>query len=390
MASDTTQEISPNIDDFLRYGSKIGSLKQAITNNLYGINFSGVPGGIPFNEENVGLIFFVRPQLNLSSANVRNNRKIYPLLTTNAASMQAFVRATLDPRLALGIIEEPILTQDLTNDSPKGAGNTSKAFTPLVDPENPFIPVLTNTVVSASGWPDIVQPTYTSENGVRKEQYSQADGVIDIFESYDVDVTFRNQVADPIIYMFYVWLVYQSSVVEGTMTPYLDFLKENELDYNTRIYRLVLDKSRRFVSKVFATGVSFPLTVPTSQFFDFNYNGDYYNAVKEFTIRFRCIGANFNDDILIDEFNRTVGIFNPGMRKLNNEIDKAILSAMGGSSEEAQLEAAKASGLTKVPYELRDAANFRMYPRINTETYELEWYAKTELVNTIKRIYGVS
>ena len=188
-----------------------------------------------------------------------------------------------------------------------------------MDNNNAFIPVLTNNLLSLSGWPDLVAPTFTSKSGVYNEVYSQVDGITENYESFDLEATFRNTRGDPILYMFYIWLHYSAAVFSGKLAPYLDFITENEIDYNTRIYRLVLDANKQIVKKIAASGVCYPISVPLGSFFDFNNERPFNDQNKEISIRFKTLGAVYQDDILIKEFNNTVAIFNPAMRDGNRE-----------------------------------------------------------------------
>lgn len=380
------------LDDLFRYGTRIGSLKQTLTNSLYGLNYSGVRPPIPDNKEDVGLIFITRPQLNLSTANIRNIRELYSLLTTDEKTVQRYVRCMLDPRLSRGLNADPNKFESGvtgTRTDPTGELAVETLSSPMVDEQQAFIPVLTNSITAASGWPDIVAPTFTSKQGLKKQQYSQIDGTIDIFESYDVDLSFRNQINDPIVYMMFVWISYASNLFEGKLIRYLDYIFSGTIDYNTRIYRLVLDKNRDRITKAFCSGVSFPMTVPTSQFFDYSDHTDYTTKTKEFSIRFRCLGAQFNDDIVLNEFNKAVGIFHPGLRAVNKAEDELNRNTSAVYKETGYSEDITAgSGMAKVPKDLRQYANFRMYPRINIVTYELEWWANADYVDGLKRIIG--
>ena len=205
----------------------IGSVEKAIGNNLYGFNHRQIPGMVSSNKDVYGLTFFVRPQLNLTPQNIRNIRMFYSLLTANPTSLQRFVRCTLDPRVMIG------------SESGDGILSGTGISCPLVDNNHAFIPVLTNNLNALSGWPDITAPTFTSKNGMYNEVYSQVDGITRNFESFDIDATFRNTRGDPILFMFYVWVHYTSLVYEGLLMPYIDYLLENELDYTSRIYRVL-------------------------------------------------------------------------------------------------------------------------------------------------------
>lgn len=329
------------LDDYFQ-STPIGSIERAIGNNLYGINHRQVAGMVPMNKDAYGLTFFVRPQLNLQSNNIRNNRLLYPLLTENETSLQRFARCSLDPRLLHGY---------------GGTNNSVAALKcPIVDNEQAFMPILTNNLNSISGWPDIVSPTFSSKPGLLNEVYSQVDGTTKNYEAFDITASFRNTKGDPIVYAFYIWLHYQSSVFVGDMVPYPDFITENEIDYNTRIYRLVLDSEKLYVKKIAACGAAFPMSVPTGSFFDYSSEKPYNDQNKDISVMFRCMGAIYQDDILIKEFNDTVCVFNPAMTNKRRDQD-----------------------MVQVKQNLVGYFNNRGYARINPNNYQLEWWVPRAL-----------
>ncbi len=339
------------LDDVFQ-NTAIGSVDKAIGNNLYGINHRQIPAMVSSNKDTYGLTFFVRPQLNLQTENIRNVRYFYPLLTSNPVSMQRFVRCTLDPRLQYDGIE-----------------SNPRIYTPLVDPQQAFIPILTNNLTALSGWPDLTVPTFTSEQGAYNEAYTQADGVTRNFEVFSIDATFRNTRGDPIVYLFYIWEHYQSLVFEGILMPYIDYLLENEIDYMTRIYRLTLDPTKTYVRKIGATGVCFPISNPIGSFMDFNDERVYNDQNKDITIRFQVMGVDYFDDILVYEFNETVKIFNPSMRAVEDV-------------KRVEGDITVAGDVVKVPRQLLTFFNHRGYPWINPDNYELEWWIPNLVYNT--------
>ena len=355
--------ISSSIDQMLE-NMPIGSMSKAIGNNMYGINFRQTGNPVPRSKDLYGFTFFTRPQLNLTRLNVTNYRGFYNLLTDNAISYQAFTRLMLDPRLQ----------------------HTGKLICPFVDKNNAFIPILTNNVQSLSGWPDLTVPTYTSEAGQFGEEMSFVDGVTNHYESFDLDVTFKNTKGNPLLYFFYIWIKYQTLVFEGILNPYMDMIVENEIDYNTRIYRLVMDQQKRYVTYIAATGASFPINVPTGSLFDFNVDTPYNSRQTEINIRFRSLGFIAFEDILKLEFNKTGAIFNADLRKVL-EFD------LGNGTDESKArddatKVYKIAGcnLVKLPHFLAMSmdtsvfsnsffnVNHRAYPYINLVTNELEWW----------------
>ena len=349
------EPIPKSLDEYFARSSTLGNVKREVSENFFGINNLFVETPLPRNKDYDALTFFVRPQLNLTSGNIRNNRLFYSLMTTEPMSMHRYVRCMLDPRLMYGSGKP---TADDPNKMEDGL------VCPLVDNTNPFIPIFTNTYRSISGWPDVTLPTYTSNPGLYKQQYSQADGVTLNYESFDLDVTFRNMIGDPVIYMTYIWLHYMSSVFEGRLVPYMDFITENTLDYNTRIYKMTLDFSHTYVKKIACVGAAFPISVPTGQFFDSNRDKPFNEQTDEFSIRFRCLGAIYNDDIIVENFNRTVNIFNPGMRQM--------------FEGKRNVKPKPTDPMVKIPRDKLVFYKNKGIPRINEETFELEWYIPRE------------
>lgn len=337
--SKSSSVLGSSLDDLFQ-AHPIGSIDKAIGNNLWGVNHRQIPNAVPSNRDMYGLTFFTRPQLNLQSDNLRNLRIMYPLLNSESISIHRFIRTTLDPRLMAGYIFKQV--------------NIPPTKCPLTDNKMAFIPILTNNLNNISGWPDMALTPFTSKPGLYKEAYSLVDDVVRNFQSFTLDASFRNTRGDPIVFMFYVWLNYMSAVFEGTLLPYLDFITENEIDYNTRIYRLVLDQNKEVVTKIAATGAAFPVSVPMGSFFDFNKDKPFNDQNHDITIRFQCMGVDYQDDILIKEFNQTVCIFNPAMA------DKIRESSQ--------------SSLIKVDKSLLNLFNNRGYPRINPDTRVLEWW----------------
>ena len=321
-----------------------GPVDNKIGNIFLGINHRHIPTQIPVNRDRFGLVFFTRPQLNLSKSNTRVERKFIPLLTTEAASIQRIIRLYLDPRLEY---------------------EANQLSCPFVDKNQAFMPLLTNHINTLSGWPDIVIDTYSSKPGAYRESYSFTDSISDIYSVFQLTAEFRNMLGSPIPLLFYVWLLYQSNVYMGKMIPYLDYLMNNTIDYNTRVYRLVLDKNNKYVQSIACTGASFPISNPMGKMFDFDIDKPFNLSMNEVQINLQCMGAYYNDPIIIFCFNHTVETFNASMR--DNYRDSVMM---------------------KIPYEdLVIMNNKKCYPRVNPDSYELEWWIPKGDYLTIKNNY---
>ena len=321
-------EINTTLNDIFKL-TPLGNTDSPIGTVLYGINHRQTPNPVPINKDLYGLTFITRPQLNLSTPNLRAMRELIPLLTTNLTSIPAMIRGYLDPRL--------------------------NQACPVMDNKSAFIPILTNHMLSCSGWPDPYVDVHTSKQGVFREVHSMVDSTIDRFQAYDISASFRNMPGDPITEMMRVWTIYMTEVFKGNMTPYPDFIAYNEIDYNCRIYRLVLDRSKRFVQKIGCTGASFPKNTPIGQAFDFQHDKPINPNNDQITIQFQSNGYRYQDTMVTYDFNTIVGIFNPDMKESNYQTNMVKL----------------------LPSELQ-IFNNRGYPRINEDTMELCWYVSVQ------------
>jgi hypothetical protein len=337
------------LDNFLGANTGLGNPSTVYTDMLTKNNLG--PRGAKLGEELVedckSLIFMVRPQFCLLSRHCVQDRKMSELLDKTEESINRFVRMTLDPRL--GAIGE----------------NGKLLSSKLIDNNNAFIPLVSNSFVSMTGWPDSTTDLHVSEPGRMKEETMMVDGVVDFYGKFELDVEFRKVQGDPLLKLFSTWLRYPSLTYLGKMFPYLDFIRADEYDYNTRFYKLLLSKDGRYVRKIAYTGAAIPISVPDgSEFNDTGFgpeNGPTEGLGETHTIRFAAVGASYNDPLAILAFNKTVGYFSPEMEKVNK--------GEGG-------------GMIKIPFSLRnELSRYPSLPRINPFTMELEHYVKESLID---------
>lgn len=332
--------------DFVSRLNGYGSLSSAQTNNLRGVNtnLNGTPA--PKNKDHFGITFFTRPDLNMSYDNLSADRMMAAILGEDMNSMARALRVLLDPR------------------GERVDDRTSN----LVDTRQAFIPVLSNNLISMSGWPDMVVDTYTSKEGAYKEAYSMVDGTSHIFNTFDITANFQNIQGDPITLLFALWIRYASLVYDGTMSPYPDNLFENRIDYQTRIYRLVLNEDWTHVQKIAACGAAFPIVSPLGAAFNYSSESQYNDENDQLSISFRCIGANYLDPILIKEFNLTVVGGNRSMSdgKRSSAMKKVSRISHNYGNDETQGDLGSS---------LFNTLSHKLYPRVDPYTLELEWWA---------------
>lgn len=334
------RDIRSDALDYATRRSGYGGLSDAFTGVYYGDNMGLAGNPIPYNTEGKGLVFFVRPRMNLSYENLSLDRKMATLAINDPHTIQSAIRAYLDP---VG-----------DADRRKKSDNASSA---LVDPYCAFIPLLSNLLLSLNGWPDKTVGTFTSRPGIYRESWSMIDDISEEFGQYELNANWRNIKGNPITMLLAHWVDYASNVYVGRMDPYMTSVVENEIDYVTRIYRIVLDDTQQYVTNIMSTGYSYPVASPTGASGNFNIETPFNQDVdRQVSSSFKCQGFIWNDPILIYTFNRTVGMFNPHMR-----VDKL----KGGGSLMVKLN----------PVERAIMKGFGVYPRIEPRTFRMDWYA---------------
>lgn len=313
------------------------------------------------NRDNMGYTFFTRPCLNLTYDNLGQVRRMSALSNPPPKSISAWVISTLDPWQSLGI----------------GKGNSKTSgenlITPLVNPHDPFIPILGTTLLSLSGWKDMSGNDFTSQAGINNEQWGYYDGYFNVTGSFELSASFRNIEGDPIGLLFQVWGEYMANVATyGYMMPYPSFLETNTMDYNTGIYRFIMDHDKTFIQKWTRT-LAWPTSLPYGNQFNFTSNKNFVEVNDEIPITFKCFGAEYNDPAVLHDFNTLVAQYNPGL-KITGYDEKTRSCIVAGQSE-----------WVKVSKHERVKANMLALPLINVYTNELEWWITKENYETYVR-----
>lgn len=346
----------------LKRMSGMGDGYAAMQTLFYGINHRGV--GIPItpNSDHFGLTFFTRPDLNLSYDNCDDDDRLKPyILDETGTSLKAACRAYLDPR---GQQKQVLSTRGSKEYNLGSLKNPPKSH--LVDVTNPFIPLMSNLLTSMSGWPDMVADTYTSTPGVYREEQSMVDGVSEDFSAFDISANFKNIAGDPITLLFNLWYVYYTRVYSGEMMPYPKNIIANRIDYNTKIFRLVLDPTRTYVTKM-ATTIAFPTSVSMGAAFNFDNQKPTSEENSQIAMNFKCNGVQYNSMASVFEFNRLMGVYDPAFQpSVANDYTKPLMGVARGTHR-------------KVDAPWLDYMNFKGKPIINPATMELEYYAPKEL-----------
>lgn len=317
----------------------LGSLSDAYGNMLRGINHRGLGNPINKNLDNSGIAFVVRPDLNLSYDNIAQSRTLIGLGVEDGKSptLQRALRSMLDPRASLD--------RDITS--------------PLFNHLQPFLPVLSNNMLSLNGWPDRAPEVGNSEAGYMKEQMIWLDGTYKIRGQFDLTATFRNTAGSPIMALISAWIETAIHGHDGIMTPYMDNVVNRRIDYSTRIYHFTLDPGRRYIQQWAACGGGFPSSDPIGQMFNFQGGETMIQSSDQFSINFSCVGADYNDPITFWEFNQLVSMFNPAMKVVRYNQDGTVVLA---------------GPYYKIDTGLLRQANYYGTPLIHPLTNELMWF----------------
>lgn len=338
--------------------SSRGDSHKTIANLFSGFNHRMAPLYAPKNLDTMGMTFFTRPDLNLTEANLRVSRRLSEMMRGGYGSQAAAIVAMLDPVNAL-------MSKDRSHVKLGSATRDALNY----DNRQAFMPVLSNLLLSLTGFPDNTLDTYTSEEGIKREQWSMVDSTYQINYAYSLNASFRNIEGDPISTIFTMWLEYMAGVKDGTFVPRARNIIQNEIDYQTRIYRLIMDPSRRFVRKIGIANAAFPVNDGLGAIMNMAVNTPFITNNDQIDIQFQCIGAQYMDPILIQEFNDVVAMFNPDM--LPYDPDSSDYLPKGKDD------------LMRLNNNDVGIFNYFGYPHIDNRTYELSWYVPSDLYDAV-------
>lgn len=331
-----------------------GTYKGQAYDMFRGYNFRTNGQATPANTDQVGYTFITRPELNLTDKNLSQDRSLSPLLTGNQYTIQRAIRALLDPHCVAN-----------------GYG------TPLINNNHAFLTILTNTISDVSGWPDNTMADFVEPEGIMGEAFAMADGYYRVRGAFDLTCSFVNTEGAPVLKILDTMLLYMENVLGIKMVPYAENNIENRMDYTMRMYRLIMDPSRRFVQHIMSNGYMYPKTNPWGAIANFSSSENFDKSNDKVNVQFRAVGAEYNDPILPWEFNRTVGMFNDDLKVIDNT-SAGIAALMDG-----KLLLNRGSRYIQIPNEYLDYYNYECYPLIHPVTWELMWFLESERYNEI-------
>jgi len=238
--------------------------------------------------ETHGFSFITRPKLNLTTTNIRQDR-IMSLLDTLDPQTTAFaIRASLDTNL---VREYNLSTSN------------SQFFNNL----NPFIPILTNRLVTLNGWPDPTIDVETTDGGYFSESITIPKGHDQLTKNYDISATFNDVQGSPILTTMLMWTRYLALITRGVMMQYMEDIEARRMGFTSSIYRFILDPSNRYITKWAKATGCFPRSVPLGAYFNYDVKSASIESSMNLAIPFSAGGKiEYFDPIILREFNMLV------------------------------------------------------------------------------------
>jgi len=249
--------------------------------------------------ELTGLTFITRPQLNLTSSNIKHSAILSVLNTLDVNSIQFAIRCLLDKRFA-------------------SAQSRYSSECLLLVNKNPFMVPLCTALQSISGFPDMVMNTATTTGGHHGENQIYATGADDLMKNYDITMQFMDVQNSPLLNMFHYWYEFMRLVLKGEIVMYNEDIDAQRMCYTFSIYRFLMDPTSRYITG-WAKATGCILTaVPMGAKFNVAANEVISQAAKSFSIPCSVNKIEYNDYRILMDFNRLVRMFNPNIESYSN------------------------------------------------------------------------
>ena len=299
---------------------------------------------LPINTMLSGLTFITRPRLCLQSSNIRNNRRMAALDTLNPTSMAFMIRCLLDTNFG-----------EVNDQRYKHIVDSS----PLIDPYNPFMVPLCNSLLSIGNLPDMMVQTQTTDGGYQAEAQTFAVGGDDFNRAtYSLPIEFKDVQHGPISAIIYYWLEYIRCVTRGILLAYADDIDEQRLNYTVSIYRFALDPTKTYIVDWCKCTGCFPTNLNTGATLQVNDGEEFVSAATRINVNFACNKVEYRDHAIFMDFNTLVSRYFP-------DINKDIKGNYAQPDEKGiNNSTLKYPNLPKEPY-----ANFRGIPYITSDMH---------------------
>lgn len=266
-----------------------------LMNSLRGLRILGKgPAMMPMADNTIGLALVTRPRLNLTDDNISRSEKLMSLYGATQYSVGAYIRGMLDERWAAA--NNPLFLNN----------------------KIPFITCLTEYLKVSTGFGDLQIRMDMSEPGLRDQVYQRVASKLEENGSFSIQQTYFNPKPSVIQGLFQVWEDYISEVVSGDRQcgPRDRYLMGNRIDYDCRIYHLIMNKDTEYLEHIFASVQSIPTTYPAGAMATIDNSGTNLRGEgqDDFTVQFSSVGQRQDEIGLIQAFNEHSFLYNPNIR----------------------------------------------------------------------------
>lgn len=282
-------------------GSGWGEHDHQIINNFCKFNRYGTRY-VMDNYVRTGYTFMTRPELNLTDANLSQNRIMSLLKTDDYRTTQFAIRAYLDTRYArLDGLEKVIQC-------------------PFLDWRSPFFTIFTNNLTDFSGGPTYQLEVHTEEGGFYGESQSHAIGSDSYKKPFDLQLGIIDPIGGPITAIMKFWMLYIALINTGEMIMYPEQIDEQYLNYTVSFYRFMMDPSMQYIQRWVKYTGCFPISRPGASVFDYNTKDVFSDSCRKFSIGFRCGSGMVDEDdpVVIQEFNMLAERYFPPLKRLRS------------------------------------------------------------------------
>lgn len=257
------------------------------------------------NYVRTGYTFMTRPELNLTTANLKQNRIMNLINTDDHRTLQFAIRAYLDTRYA------------------RTTGLDRVIQCPFLDWRNPFFTLITNNLTDFSGGPTYQLEVFTEEGGFYGESQSFAIGSDSYKKPFDIQIGVIDPLGGPITAAIKFWMLYIHLVSNtAEMVQYSDQISDQILGYTVSFYRFMMDPSMQYIQRWAKYTGCFPISRPGVSVFDYNTKDVFADGCRKFSIGFRCGSGNVDEDdpIVIKEFNALAERYYPPLKRLRGDM----------------------------------------------------------------------
>lgn len=291
--------------EYVYQGMGLGSYEHQLATGLSKFNRFGLSHG-NHNYLKYGHIFITRPHLNLNAYNLKSDRILNLLNTTDPNNIRFAIRIMLDTESARGTSflkideygrEEMVnITGDLQDRAMR---------CPYVDWRSPFFTWITNNITDFSGGPNYQLEVDQDSGGYFGEQQSLALANSTYKKPFDLSISVDDPYGGPIDAALFYWTYVMQQQYLGTIVAYPQDINDQLLNYTVSIYRFIMDFSGQYIQRAYKYTGCFPISRPGASVADFSKDQPFVEQARHFTMAFRCGSGNVDerDPIIIKEFN---------------------------------------------------------------------------------------